>query len=52
MDMGVALVQADLRVHGYFRASLHHADFKDPAFSFLMLLEKGGGIPAEVQGAD
>lgn len=26
---------------------LHHADFKDPAFSFLMLLEKAGGIATE-----
>ena len=26
---------------------LHHADFKDPAFSFLMMLEKAGA-PAEV----
>ena len=106
MDMGVALVQAYLRVHDYFTVSeypvlearrhgdhrmatdidilavrfpqacqlvpregrrddqvillgdvlrflrrylrahwsvLHHADFKDPAFSFLMLVEKAAG---------
>lgn len=34
----------------YLRAHwsvLHHADFKDRAFSFLMLLEKAGGIATE-----
>lgn len=30
---------------------LHHADFKDPAFSFLMMLEKAGGIAAATPAA-
>ena len=40
----VAFLRRFLRTHWDV---LHHADFKDPAFSFLMMLEKAGA-PAEV----
>ena len=40
----LAFLRSFLRTHWDV---LHHADFKDPAFSFLMMLEKAGA-PAEV----